>query len=289
MARTTEIEWTEHTWNPFVGCSRVSEGCFNCYAVGLAVQCEGYGTPHYRGISHRGPAGRMDWTGKIAQAPQSIMRKPEGIKAPSLIFVNSMSDFWHESATDEMRLNALEIMRRTPRHAYQVLTKRPENILPMLNRMKAELPSNFWAGTTVENQKAKARIDLLRKIPAKVRFLSVEPLLEELGELDLTDISWVIVGGESGLSARPMKADWVRSVRNQCELANVPFFFKQWGHARNNPLFNGNKDDLSKIDPVGKGGSKLDGRNYKSMPAGWASPPPAEGTLSLPFRARIAK
>lgn len=271
-ARTTEIEWTQHTWNPFVGCTRVSAGCINCYAVGMAARCEAFGSaPHYAGVTRRAPGGAQ-WTGKIAMAPDHILRKPEGIAAPSLIFANSMSDFWHVGATDAMRRAVLEVMDRTPRHAYQVLTKRPENILPGIASLGRELPANFWAGATVENSAAKPRIDLLRAVPVRTRFLSIEPLLDDLGALNLSGIDWVIVGGESGPRARPMRAEWVRSIRDQCLAQNVPLFFKQWGAAGNNPLFEGSKSDLALADPIGKGGSLLDGQHHKAMPAGWASP-----------------
>lgn len=222
----TKIEWTEHTWNPFVGCDIVSPGCRNCYAMRMAARCEAFGHAQYAGVtqpSKRGPV----WTGRVNRASELTMRKPFGIKAPSLIFVNSMSDFWHPAAEDVWRAEALEIMRKTPRHQYQVLTKRPEEIAPTLARMGETVPTNMWLGCTVESARYKPRIDILRQVPAAIRFLSIEPLLGPMGELDLRGIHWVIVGGESGPRYRAMDPTWASSVRDQCLEQGVALFVKQ--------------------------------------------------------------
>ncbi len=269
MGRTTEIEWTEHTWNPMVGCSRVSAGCVNCYAAPMAARVEAFGSaPHYSGVTcHRN--GRPDWSGKIALASESVWGKPYKLPPRSLVFVNSMSDFWHEHAPIDGQRRALDIVRAT-NHTYQVLTKRPQNIAPRLTAL-GPLPANFWAGVTVEDRRAVARIAILREIPASVRFLSCEPLLEDLGDIDLSGIQWVIAGGESGPRARPACSESIRHLRDQCVAAGVPFFFKQWGQPRNNPLFSGDRDALAKLDPIGKGGSLLDGRHWKEAPGRFAA------------------
>jgi protein gp37 len=294
MGRSTPIEWTEHTWNPFVGCSRVSDGCKNCYAIPQAARIESFGNvPHYDGVTKRGAAG-PNWSGRVALASESVLSKPQRLPAGSLVFVNSMSDFWHERATDEMRKRALDVMRSRPDVAFQVLTKRPENILPALARMKTEIPENMWAGCTVESSKVVGRIDILRRVPATVRFLSVEPLLDDLvglADLDLTGIHWVITGGESGPGARPMQAEWVRGVRDACNRQAVPHFFKQWGDWRNNPI-GSTRAEVEALDPIGKGGSLLDGQPWKEMPPyfweRWgkhrgAAPAPEKGQRFLPL------
>lgn len=308
MSRTTGIEWTQHTWNPFVGCSRISDGCRDCYAIPTAARVESFGTTdHYAGVTRRAPDGRLHWTGKIAQAEGPSVQKPLRIKEPSLFFVNSMSDFWFDpeaepaaralsladrqttAQIDDMRRRALEFMVRAPQHGYQVLTKRPGNILPAMCRLGLrELPPYFWAGATVEGPKVLHRIEELRQVPAALRFLSVEPLIGDVGDLDLSGIHWVIVGGESqvpGGRARPMDAVWVRRVLRACQRQGVPFFLKQWGVARNNPLYahavaHGAEPGaaaryVEQRDPVGKGGSKLDGREWKEMPATWRHALPA--------------
>ena len=275
--RTTGIEWTEHTWNPFVGCTIHSAGCTNCYAMRTAQRLQEFGVESYHGVVkvvNKSPV----WTGRINQATAAAMVKPLKIKKPSLIFVNSMSDFFHESAKDQWRREALEIMANT-RHQYQVLTKRPENIAPFLERCRSfhgeftQFPPNVWIGATVERADCVHRIATLRAVPATIRFLSIEPLIDSVGPMDLTGIHWVILGGESGPGARPMQADWAREVRDQCVAQKVPLFFKQWGIAYNNPLFHEapagttGTQWVAKHDPVGKGGSKLDGCEWKDYPA----------------------
>lgn len=276
--RTTGIEWTEHTWNPFVGCSIHTAGCTNCYAMPQAARIIRMGhTSTYDGTIKHAKNGAPIWTGKINRASAQTMRKPFSISQPSIIFVNSMSDFFHENALDEWRMEALGIMAATP-HQYQVLTKRPENIQPFLDRCDVPiLPPNVWIGATVERGDFVNRIDVLRTVPATIRFLSIEPLIGHPGTMNLSGIHWVIVGGESGPGARPMDAEWVRAVRDQCRDQRVPMFLKQWGIDDNNPIYielrgRGHTlgeaaEQLRAVDPVGKGGSKIDGREWKDYPA----------------------
>lgn len=272
MAKTT-IEWTDFTWNPFVGCKIVSAGCTNCYAMRMARRLEGFGVEAYKGTTQPSKAGAV-WTGLTNRSSDAVMRKPLSLHKPTLIFVNSMSDFWNPDAKDEWRAEAIDIMWQTPRHEYQVLTKRPEHIRPIMQRMDIDvLPPNFWLGATVEDHRVVNRIDLLREVEAEVRFLSVEPMTAPLGQVDLTGIHWVITGGESGPGARPMKADWVREVRDQCVAAGVPHFFKQFGKPQNNPLWAeavaAGLDPalhVKHLDPDGKGGSLLDGVAWKEYP-----------------------
>lgn len=270
--RSTSIEWTEHTWNPFVGCFIASAGCKNCYAMRMAARLEAAGQGPYQGTTRSGV-----WTGKLNRATDAAMRKPLGLPGRAVIFVNSMSDFWHDNALDAWRAEALDIIERTPQHQYQILTKRPELIAPTLERMGiAQLPDNVWLGATVEDHRVTWRIDHLRAAPARIRFLSVEPLTAPLGAVDLGGIHWVITGGESGPGARPCKAEWVREARDQCTAADVPFFHKQWGKPAFNPLAaayprkaragESLADYIKRIDPNGKGGALLDGKLWREMP-----------------------
>ena len=252
----TKIEWTEETWNPFVGCSKVSEGCRNCYALRGAARMQGFGFAAYAGTTKNN--GSLNWTGRINRGSDATWQKPLKITKPTMIFVNSMSDFWHPAAPDEWRREAIDIMWMCPEHKFQVLTKRPELIQPCLDRLDLQLPENCWIGTTVEDARVKSRIDALRDTQTDLRFLSIEPLIGAVGRLDLRGIHWVIAGGESGPGSRPMQADWVREIRDQCLDSRVPFFFKQWGTARNNPV--------QPPDDHGKGGSMLDGKFWKEWP-----------------------
>lgn len=275
--RSTGIEWTEHTWNPFVGCTIHTAGCTNCYAMRAALRLQEFGMESYRGVAKQAN-GVPVWTGRINRSSDAQMRKPFKIKTPSLIFVNSMSDFFHEAADDAWRLEALQVMHKTP-HQYQVLTKRPENIAPFLARINDSeffrfeaFPRNVWIGATVERADCVHRIETLRRVPAMIRFLSIEPLIGPIGRMDLTGIHWVILGGESGPGARPMDPAWARHVRDHCVDQKVPLFFKQWGINANNPLrWNMPKNTtlaqwIAKRDPNGKGGSLLDGREWKDYP-----------------------
>lgn len=215
MATTSRIEWTEQTWNPVVGCTKLSPGCAHCYAETMAVRLKAMGAEGYdRGFELRLLPERLE---------QPLLRKK-----PTIYFVNSMSDLFHEDVPFEYIEQVFEVIRQTPRHTYQILTKRADRMAKFWGRRK--VPENAWLGVSVENRKhGVPRIDELRTIKASIRFLSVEPLLEDVGQLNLRGIHWVIVGGESGPKARPMQRQWVESLRDQCEDRDVAFFFKQWG------------------------------------------------------------
>lgn len=217
MSRTG-ISWTDFTWNYWAGCSVHSPGCTNCYAMAMAARIERFGSaPHYQGTTQIAANGKATWTGKLALASPAQRRKPMTMRQPALWFTNSMSDFWHADAPDQWRQEMLDIMRACPQHQFQTLTKRPENIAPFLGRTGITLPANFWAGATIERADYLHRLDTLRAVPARIRFLSIEPLLGPLGQLDLAGIHWVIIGGESGPGARPMDAAWARNIIRQCE------------------------------------------------------------------------
>jgi len=212
--RTTKIEWTEQTWNPSVGCDKVSSGCKNCYAETMSVRLKAMGSKGYE-------------NGFQFNILPTRLEQPLNIKKPTKFFVNSMSDLFHENMPYEYLDMIFDVINRTPHHTYQILTKREKNMADYLKNKI--LPKNVWLGVTVENSKTKYRIDYLRNIEATIRFISMEPLLDNLGKLDLKDIHWVIVGGESGTKARKMNTDWATSIKNQCKEQNVAFFFKQWG------------------------------------------------------------
>jgi protein gp37 len=210
----SKIEWTEMTWNPSVGCTKISEGCRFCYAESMAIRLQSMGSNGYKdGFEFKIMPDRLGY--------------PLKIKKPTLFFVNSMSDLFHEEMPFQFLDNVFDVIRSTPQHTYQILTKR-EMILAQYFDVRS-VPENAWIGVTVESKARRDRIQVLKTINSKVRFLSIEPLLTDLGELDLDGIHWVIVGGESGSKARPMNPDWVINIQNQCEIKNVPFFFKQWG------------------------------------------------------------
>jgi protein gp37 len=270
--RTTTIEWTHHTWNPFVGCSIVSAGCTNCYAMAQAYRLEhAFGFGAYRGTTRK-VNGRTVWTGTVNRSSDAKMREPLRITAPSLVFVNSMSDFWHEAADDRWRAEAIEVMRATPRHRFQVLTKRPQNIAGIMARMGLRsLPENLWLGCTIEDHRVADRAPILARVPARIRFLSIEPITARVGPLDLSSIHWVITGGESGRRARPNKPEWIREVRDQAAQAGVALFHKQWGAYASNPFVaeqGMTEAQAAELDPPenGKGGALLDGRLWREFP-----------------------
>jgi len=210
----SRIEWTEQTWNPTTGCTKVSPGCLNCYAEVMARRLHAMRTPGYR----RGFA----LTLHPSRLNDPIHRRP-----PTTYFVNSMSDLFHRDVPDSFLDRVFDVIQRTPHHTYQVLTKRAARLPKYFANRPC--PDNVWLGVSVEDKRRLSRIDFLRQVSARVRFLSVEPLLEDLGEFDLSGIHWVIVGGESGHRARPMLGEWADRVRRLCEAADVAFFFKQWG------------------------------------------------------------
>lgn len=295
MADKTGIEWTDATWNPVRGCSRVSPGCVHCYAETFTRRFAGPGQ-HYEGLVNL-DTGR--WSGVMQESPH-MLDQPLRWKRPRTIFVNSMSDLFHKGISSDYIAACFGVMSATQRHRYQILTKRPEqmlawsrgvqphmciqhaaevitaNVSAQVKKGRRKLHTtvdkqvsllqatvadswplpNVWMGTSVEDEKRKDRIDILRQVPATIRFLSIEPLLEDLGELNLDGIDWVIVGGESGPGARRMLGEWVRNIRDQCVEQKTPFFFKQWG-AFNEAGVRVGKKEAGKI---------LDDRTWSEMP-----------------------
>lgn len=239
MSDQTKIEWTDATWNPIRGCTKISPGCAHCYAETFAERFRGVpGHPYQQGFDLR-------------LVPEKL-NDPLKWSKPKMIFVNSMSDLFHKDVSDDYILRVVRVMQEANHHTYQVLTKRSERLRDMLQtKLRAAADeSHIWWGVSVEDKKhGLPRMEHLRAAPARVRFLSVEPLLEDLGTLNLDGIHWIIVGGESGHGARPMQKEWVISIRGQCRAANVPFFFKQWGGVRK-----------------GKAGRELDGETCDGMP-----------------------
>lgn len=230
----SKIEWTESTWNPVTGCTKISAGCKNCYAERMAKRLCAMGQANYA-------------NGFELTIHPHVLEYPLKWKKPQVIFVNSMSDLFHEDVPLDYIRQIFDVMTRANWHTFQVLTKRSERLAelaPLLN-----WPENVWMGVTVENADCAYRIDDLRDVPSAVRFLSMEPLLSAVEDINLDNIDWVIVGGESGPGSRPIEHDWVRDIRKQCKNADVPFFFKQWGGV--------NKK---------KTGRLLDGRIYDAMP-----------------------
>lgn len=230
----SSIEWTEQTWNPVTGCTKVSPGCKFCYAEKFAERLQAMGVENYKDGF------------KLTLHPH-MLEKPLEWKKPSIIFVNSMSDLFHKNVPDDFILSIFKTMNKASWHQFQILTKRPERVLAM-NKM-LHWSSNIWMGTSVENEDYMDRIDIISRTSAKIKFLSLEPLLGALPNMNLKKINWVIVGGESGFKARPMEQEWVLDIQKQCKAAKVPFFFKQWGGK--------NKK---------KAGRQLKGRTWDEMP-----------------------
>ena len=249
MSDHSKIEWTEATWNPVRGCTKISPGCKHCYAETFAERFRGVpGHPYEKGFD-------------IRLVPEKL-NDPLRWSQPKMVFVNSMSDLFHVEVPTEYIEGVARVMQAASWHTFQVLTKRAERLRQLLTnelRFAAEL-ANVWWGVSVEDRRyGLPRIDHLRRIPCAIRFLSVEPLLEDIGQIDLTNIDWVIVGGESGPGARKMEPDWVDSIRRQCRQAKVPFFFKQWGGVQK-----------------GRFGRTLNGRTYDSMPPRKRVPMPSK-------------
>lgn len=243
MSQTSRIEWTEATWNPTVGCTKISAGCKHCYAEAMAVRLHAMGTPGYENGF------------KLTILPDRLT-EPLRRKKPTVYFVNSMSDLFHQSIPDAYIDQVLDVIARSPIHTFQILTKRAERMASYFRNRT--VPGNAWLGVTVEDRKhGVPRIEKLREIDASIRFLSVEPLLEDIGEVNLSDIHWVIVGGESGPKARPMRLEWVDSIRQQCEESEVAFFFKQWGGWGADGVKRAKKQN----------GRQLHGRTWDAMPA----------------------
>ena len=227
MAINSSIEWTGATWNPVTGCTPISLGCENCYAKRMAKRLQAMGNQNYA-------------NGFELTLHENMLARPLAWKKPSVIFVNSMSDIFHEAVPLDFIQRIFATMRSASWHTFQILTKRSKRLKELANDL--EWSSNIWMGVTVESDKYTYRIDNLRFVPSKVRFLSLEPLLSPLPNLDLTNIDWVIVGGESGPKSRPIQKEWVEDIQRQCSESNVPFFFKQWGGVqkkRNGRTLNG--------------------------------------------------
>lgn len=223
----TQIEWTDATWNPVAGCTIVSAGCSNCYAMQMSKRLESMGVEKYRGLTRRS-GGRVVWNG-IVREDLSALDLPHRWARPRKIFVNSMSDLFHEDVSDEFIMSVWQTMRETPRHSYQLLTKRPERMARLLTSRSTDVLPNVWLGTSVEDGTVASRIACLRSIPAAIRFISFEPLIGPVGAVDLTGVDWAIVGGESGPGARPIREEWIDEIYEQCLAQGATFFFKQWG------------------------------------------------------------
>ena len=243
MSTYSRIEWTEQTWNPTVGCTKVSPGCKNCYAEGMARRLKAMGLKGYENGF------------RLSLMPERLAEPLERRK-PTVYFVNSMSDLFHEKVPFEYIAHVFDVMERAHWHTFQVLTKRADRMAAFC--ADRQVPPNVWLGVSVENKKhGVPRIGVLRSIDATIRFLSVEPLLEDVGRLDLSGIQWVIVGGESGARARPMRAEWAENVRRQCFDTDVAFFFKQWG------AWGADGQKRSKK----ANGRSLNGQSWDAMPA----------------------
>lgn len=210
----SKIEWTNKSWNPVTGCSKVSEGCRHCYAEVMARRLKAMGQTKYS-------------NGFQVTTHEECLNEPLSWNKPQMIFVCSMGDLFHEQVSDAFIDKVMETIEKTPQHRYQLLTKRAERMATYFSNHS--IPYNAWIGVTVECKSSIKRIDFIRNINATVRFLSCEPLVEDLGNMDLTGINWIIVGGESGMQARPMKMEWALNVKRQAEVRHIPFFFKQWG------------------------------------------------------------
>ena len=246
----SNIEWTELTWNPVTGCNKISPGCKNCYAEVMTRRLKSMGVEKYsEGF-------------KIRTHPDTLSI-PFTWKKSKVVFVNSMSDLFHPEVPLDYIRAVFAVMNQTPQHTYQVLTKRSERLLEVANELS--WTENIWMGVSVENEEYSYRINELARTPAKIKFLSIEPLIGAVKTVDLRNINWVIVGGESGHKARPLKKEWVDDIKIKCEEYKVPFFFKQWGK----PKFNVNQDDPTidaKHPDHAKGGCQLDGQIYRQVP-----------------------
>lgn len=253
MATKSAIEWTEVTWNPVTGCDRVAAGCDNCYALALAKRLKAMGAAKYQNDGDP----RTSGPGFGVTIHPRALAQPLRWRTPKVVFVNSMSDLFHDQVTDEFILDVWQVMRETPRHNYQILTKRPERMAELVSGRIGEVLPNVWLGTSIENAEVVDRIDDLRRSPAAIRFISFEPLIGAVGAIDLQDIHWAIVGGESGKSARPIREEWIDEIHAQCLTAGTAFFFKQWG--------TWGKDNKKRSKKAN--GREYRGRTWDEMPA----------------------
>ena len=243
MATRSAIEWTEVTWNPVTGCTKISQGCKFCYAERMSRRLHAMGVAKYR-------------EGFSVAVHESSLSEPLKWRQPRLVFVNSMSDLFHKSVPDSFIEGVFDVMNRASQHTFQVLTKRPSRVNVLNDRL--EWTPNVWLGTSIESEQWLGRLEHLTRTGAQTKFLSLEPLLGPLQDLSLAGIDWVIVGGESGPGARPMEAEWVRDIRDNCVSSHVPFFFKQWGGVFKK-----------------RTGRTLDGRTWDQMPVPQAASTPA--------------
>ena len=230
MATGTHIEWTEATWNPIAGCKIVSPGCANCYAMRMAARLQAMGMAKYAGTTRKSGK-RHVWTGKV-NVDRSTLAAPLMWRKPQRIFVNSMSDLFQDKAGESFIRQVWRVMETANWHTFQILTKRPERMLSVLSNPVFPVLPNVWLGTSVESGEYIDRVGVLRRVPARVRFVSFEPLLAPIIDPDLTGIHWAIIGGESGPRARPIESWWIEELRDSCRRQDVAFFFKQWGGAR---------------------------------------------------------
>lgn len=242
----TSIEWTDATWNPVAGCTILTAGCTNCYAMRMAARLEAMGQEKYSGLTRKS-GGRAKWTGKVNLDRKSLAI-PEKWAKPRRVFVNSMSDLFHSDVPASFIADVWKVMAATPRHTYQILTKRPDRMIEIVPGLP-KLP-NVWLGTSVEDNRVIYRIDELRLVPAVIRFISFEPLIGSVAGARLDGIQWAIVGGESGPNARDMEPAWVDEIEQMSRSAGAAFFFKQWGGKNKKAA-----------------GRKLNGRTYDEMPA----------------------
>ena len=247
MAQLSPIEWTDVTWNPVAGCTIATAGCTNCYAMRMAARLEAMGMEKYTGLTRK-TGDRRVWTGKVVMDDKAL-GAPLTWRKPRTVFVNSMSDLFHEAVETVFIRRVWDVMAKTPQHTYQILTKRPERMKTVLASPDYPMLPNVWVGTSVEDSAVVDRISHLRKTPAAVRFISFEPLIGSVADADISGIDWAIVGGESGPRARPMPAEWVHEIEEMCRKAGTAFFFKQWGGR--------NKKATGRL---------LNGRTYDEMP-----------------------
>ncbi len=255
MTQMSKIEWTDITWNPVAGCTVATAGCTNCYAMRMAARLEAMGTRKYQGLTRKS-GDRYVWTGKVV-TDEKALSAPLTWRKPRTVFVNSMSDLFHPSVPVDFIEKVWAVMRSTPQHTYQVLTKRPERMTQILLDRNFPVLHNVWLGTSVEDSEVLNRIDDLRRTPAAVRFISFEPLIGSVVGANLDHIHWAIVGGESGPRARPMPQIWVTEIESMCRESGTAFFFKQWG-GRNKKA----------------AGRTLNGQTYDEMPQARVSSEP---------------
>jgi protein gp37 len=243
----TSIEWTDATWNPVAGCTVLTAGCTNCYAMRMAARLDAMGQAKYKGLTRRS-GNRAVWTGKVRLDEKSL-KTPATWSKPRRVFVNSMSDLFHPDVPATFIRKVWRSMEETPRHTYQILTKRPERMAEVLAGKQFKVLPNVWLGTSVEDSRVLDRLDDLRRVPAAVRFVSFEPLIGSVAAGDLSDIHWAIVGGESGPRSRYMDPEWVHEIEAMCRSSGAAFFFKQWGGKNKKAT-----------------GRKLHGRTFDEMP-----------------------